>query len=87
MFGPDSKYKRVLVMASFIALNGKPQNHAFTIINPAMPNNRSIKFFDSIFNQMRWFPRDPTGGQVSVDPKKELRRYHTFRIYALDREM
>ena len=51
-----------------------------------MPNHRNIKVFDSIFNQMRWVPQDPTGGQVSVEPKKELRRYHTSASMLSNRE-
>jgi len=81
MLGPDAVYDRVIVAGLFM-VDGVARTHAFTCI-VHKGKGKKIKIYDSLFKNLRWYPKDQTGLGSTVDSYKDFNRYQQYRVYEL----
>jgi|LauGreDrversion4_2_1035121.scaffolds.fasta_scaffold44725_7 hypothetical protein len=61
-------------------VDGFPMTHAFTCIGF---RGNKVKVYDSLFDYVRWFPRDPSGLGHPVYSENDFKRYQVYTIYEL----
>jgi hypothetical protein len=56
-------------------VDGFPMTHAFTCIGY---RGNKVKVYDSLFDYIRWFPRDPSGLGHPVYFENDFKKYQVY---------